>query len=196
VNCFKMYRGNPPPRPTDSRDWVLSNHDHWVERETGPGYTSIHVANDAVSANAGSAAGSADAGSGAVDEVTRRRFDALPSRDEDGNRISTCERLRHARETTPEAGGGDPGSAPAPIEISSLPEVKVVRWTRCVSQSASHTATRVHRSVWRFGARVRFIPPVSADTLYLTAACPPDRMVIEPHHMCSICQGVKEHPVS
>ncbi|KAJ7264469.1 hypothetical protein B0H12DRAFT_1230667 [Mycena haematopus] len=51
-------------------------------------------------------------------------------------------------------------------------------------------------SVQQYGGRVRLTPPVSEDTLYLTAARPPERVLLEPFHMCGICCGVKEHPVS
>jgi hypothetical protein len=134
----------------------------------------------------------------AVDVVTRRRFDTLPARDDQGNRISTRERLRRARESTPEASSSS-GTAAAPIEVLSSPaspDVQIVGWTRRVVQSASRPATRVRQSVWRYGYRVRLNPPVSPDTLYLTRAHPPDCILSEAHHMCSICRGVKEHPVS
>jgi hypothetical protein len=51
-------------------------------------------------------------------------------------------------------------------------------------------------SVAHVGARICLVPPLSAETLYLTAARLLDHAVSEPHHMCGICRGVKEHPVS
>jgi hypothetical protein len=151
--------------------------------------TTIRTAREAVATNAS-----------VLDAATRQRAVQQPTHDENGQRMSTRERLRRARHTTPQASGSrGAGTHAVPIEVlssPSSPEVEVVSWTRRVVQSTACSTTRTRHSVARVGARVRLVPPLSAETLYLTAARPPDHAVSEPHHMCGICRSVKEHPVS
>ncbi|KAJ7810080.1 hypothetical protein B0H14DRAFT_3480890 [Mycena olivaceomarginata] len=158
--------------PDDGHDLMRGVHGYWVER-----------GRDII---------------GCLDLETRRCAEAVPARDDDGNRIGTCERLRHAHETTPES-NNTPGTSALPIKVSSSPpaspEVEVVRWTR-VAGSTAWALNPVPYSISRFGARVRLRPCVSPEHLFLTAARPPDCVVLEAHHMCGICCGVKEHPVS
>ncbi|KAJ7788727.1 hypothetical protein B0H14DRAFT_3503885 [Mycena olivaceomarginata] len=161
---------------------------------------------DAVAAQATLREGASSGGAG-LDAATVARFQAQPSHDDNGNRVGTRERLRRARETTPEVRGSSRN--PITLLSPSSPKVQVVGGTRRVAGSSSRAPPSppriqgspprmrdvqgspsrprgVRHSVWRFGYRVRQNPPLSAETLYRTA----------PHHMCGICFGVKEHPVS
>ncbi|KAJ7363890.1 hypothetical protein DFH08DRAFT_949529 [Mycena albidolilacea] len=139
--------------------------------------TAIRTAHEAVTTNAS-----------VLDAATRQRTAQQPTHDENGQRMSMRERLHRARHTTPQASGGrGAGTRAVPIEVlssPSSPEVEVVSWTRHVVQSTARSTTRTRHSVARVGARVCLVPPLSAETLYLTAARPPDHAVSEPHHMC------------
>jgi hypothetical protein len=153
-------------------------------------------------------------GSGLGAAALRQRVMEIPGHNADGRRLSTRERVRRAREdspevqligavvarpTTPEASGSGarPGSRRHPINVlssPSSPEVRVAS-TRRAGQSSARTRI-VRHSAERAGIRARLNPPVSPATLYLTAERPPDLVLEHDHHMCSICLGVKSHPVS
>ncbi|KAJ7897376.1 hypothetical protein B0H13DRAFT_2337909 [Mycena leptocephala] len=53
----------------------------------------------------------------------------------------------------------------------------------------------LQHSVTRFGLRVREAP-VTTESLYRTEGRPRDYEATQGHHECSICGGVKNHPVS
>ncbi|KAJ7104600.1 hypothetical protein C8R44DRAFT_887055 [Mycena epipterygia] len=69
-------------------------------------------------------------------------------------------------------------------------------------QPVSAVATRIRNRnseaelVARNGGRPKNAPEVQADDLWLTAVRPVNVLPLAVHHLCTICQGVKSHPVS
>ncbi|KAJ7842076.1 hypothetical protein B0H13DRAFT_2365383 [Mycena leptocephala] len=65
------------------------------------------------------------------------------------------------------------------------------------SISLSSAATQIRKNtVESIGMRIRQVPALTHDSLWQTNERPPNYEVLEDHHACSLCHGVKAHPVS
>ncbi|KAJ7617539.1 hypothetical protein DFH06DRAFT_1342955 [Mycena polygramma] len=152
-----------------------------------------------------------------IDATLLRRVHAISDRDEVGTRRGTLELVNMARaEVRAEAAAAlmfgeasssrGVGSRSVPIPVSSSPpsspDVEIVETRLLPPQPPSPTPmTRgsprplVH-SLYLHGGRVRQLPPVTRDNLWLTPERPPARVALHEHHKCRICHEVKSHPVS
>ncbi|KAJ7152236.1 hypothetical protein C8R43DRAFT_950845 [Mycena crocata] len=110
---------------------------------------------------------------------------------------STAPRIYMARRSTGgkrrrEHADGD-GDAPAAV----LPHAPTPNLRPNIPPRVEAAVPRpVQQSLVRVAARYRIHPPFSEDGLWLSAARPRDVETVKPHHICSICWGVKCHPVT
>ncbi|KAJ7831226.1 hypothetical protein B0H14DRAFT_3464230 [Mycena olivaceomarginata] len=124
-----------------------------------------------------------------------------PPRDDDGNRIGTRERLRRARETTPEAGGSNnaPGTSALPIEVSSSPpaspEVEVVRWTRVAESTAAGLEPRSLLDLAVSGREYACGRPSAQSIFFSQPLARPTVLSSKPTTCVASAAAVKEHPV-
>ncbi|KAJ7036079.1 hypothetical protein C8F04DRAFT_1258194 [Mycena alexandri] len=90
----------------------------------------------------------------------------VPTHNIDGRRLSRRKRLAHTSQTV--VGPVAPAQIPAPFV----------------------------RSAERVGLRICHVPALTADALYKSDARLADYKDPKQHHLCGICKGVKDHPVS
>lgn len=62
--------------------------------------------------------------------------------------------------------------------------------------SSPPRAPPIRHSIRKYGARVRQVPPVMHENLLQGDGLRPAYNVLEEHHHCGLCSGVKIHPVS